>query len=70
VGYYLKDMTFNGENTSAVIHGQPVWKLEYVYTPFMGLQVVNNIYVNDTGTVMATQVLSELSGGGSSTIGD
>jgi hypothetical protein len=70
VGYYLKDMTFNGENTSAVIHGQPVWKLEYVYTPFMGLQVVSNIYVNDTGTVMATQVLSELSGGGSSTIGD
>ena len=70
VGYYLKDMTFNGENTSAVIHGQPVWKLEYVYQPFVGLIVVSNIYVNDTGTVMATQVLSELSGGGSSTIGD
>jgi len=70
VGYYLKDMTFNGENTSAVIHGQPVWKLEYLYQPFIGLMVVSNIYVNDTGTVMATQVLSELSGGGSSTIGD
>jgi hypothetical protein len=70
VGYYLKDMTFNGENTSAVINGQPVWKLEYLYAPFIGLQVVSNIYVNDTGNVMATQVLSELYGGGSSTIGD
>jgi len=70
VGYYLKDMTFNGDNQSAVIHGQPVWKLEYVYAPFMGLQVVSNIYVNDTGAVMATQVLSELYGGGTSTIGD
>jgi len=70
VGYYLRDMTFNGENRSAVIHGQPVWKLEYVYQPFVGLSVVSNIYVNDTGAVMATQVLSELYGGGSSTIGD
>lgn len=70
VGYYLKDMTFNGENTSAVIHGQPVWKLEYLYAPFNGLSVVSNIYVNDTGSVMATQVLSELFGGGTSTIGD
>jgi hypothetical protein len=70
VGYYLKDMTFNGENTSAVIYGKPVRKLEYVYAPFVGLSVVSNIYVNDTGSVMATQVLSELYGGGSSTIGD
>jgi hypothetical protein len=70
VGYYLKDMTSNGNNKSAVIHGQPVWKLEYVYAPFVGLNVVSNIYVNDTGAVMATQVLSELYGGGTSTIGD
>jgi hypothetical protein len=41
-----------------------------VYTLFMGLSVVSNIYVNDTGSVMATQVLSELYGRGTSIISD
>ncbi|OZJ02046.1 hypothetical protein BZG36_05548 [Bifiguratus adelaidae] len=70
VGSYLGDMTFNGHNHSVVMDGQAVRELEYVYTPFYGLDVVSAIYINATGTVVATQVLSESGGGGSSTIGD
>jgi len=70
VGNYLTDMTFNGENQTATFNGETVQKLEYVYTPFNGLSVVSNIYVNVEGAVVATRVLSEASAGGSSTIGD
>jgi hypothetical protein len=70
VGSYSTDMTFNGSNQSAVVGGgQVARELEYVYTPFDGLSVVSAIYVDDAGTVLATQVLSESGGGGSSTIG-
>ena len=70
VGSYLKDMSFNGENQTVTVFGQTAQKLEYVYTPFYGLTVVSNIYINSTGSVLATQVLSELSGGGGSSIGN
>lgn len=70
VGSYMTDMTFNGDNQTATFQGEAVHKLEYVYTPFNGLSVVSNIYVNAQGGVVGTRVLSELSGGGSSTIGD
>jgi hypothetical protein len=69
VGSYLLDMTFNGYDQSVVMNGQVASELEYVYTPFNGLSVVSAIYVNAAGTVVATQVLSESSGGGSSTVG-
>lgn len=70
VGSYLSDMTFNGYNQSVVKDGQATHELEYVYTPFNGLSVVSAIYVNDANSVVATQVLSESSAGGSSTIAD
>ena len=69
VGSYLSDMTSNGYNQSVVVNGQVTRELEYVYTPFNGLDVVSAIYVNEAGSVVATQVLSESSGGGSSTVG-
>jgi hypothetical protein len=69
VGSYLRDMTFNGYNQSVIINGQVARELEYVYTPFDGLSVVSAIYVDVAGTVVATQVLSESGGGGSSTVG-
>lgn len=69
VGSYLRDMTFNGYNQSVIINGQVARELEYVYTPFYGLSVVSAIYVDVAGTVVATQVLSESGGGGSSTVG-
>ena len=68
VGSYLGDMTFNGYNQSVVKNGQVTHELEYVYTPFDGLGVVSAIYTDAADTVVATQVLSESSAGGSSTV--
>ncbi|MCJ1296298.1 hypothetical protein MMC34_007864 [Xylographa carneopallida] len=70
VGTYLEDMTFNGYSQSVVRNGQTVKELEYVYTPINGLSVVSAVYVDETDAVVATQVLSESSAGGSSTVGD
>lgn len=70
IGSYAKDMTFNGYNQSAVVNGQTAHELEYVYAPIHGLSIVSAIYVDDGGNVIATQVLSESSAGGSSTVGD
>lgn len=70
VGSFLTDMTFNGFNHSVVRDGQVVSELEYVYTPFSGLSVVSAVFINATDAVVGTQVLSESSAGGSSTIGD
>jgi len=70
VGTYLKDMTFNGENVTVTLSGQPAQKLEFVYQPFRGLSVVSYIWVGGSGDVLGTQVLSESFAGGESTIGD
>ncbi|MCJ1244051.1 hypothetical protein MMC30_001248 [Trapelia coarctata] len=70
VGDYIHDMTFNGYNASVVRNGQVTQELEYVYTPFDGLSVVSAIYLDMSETVVATQVLSESSAGGSSTVGN
>jgi hypothetical protein len=72
VGTYLKDMTFNGDNVTTTVSGQPAQKLEYVYEPFRGLSVVSYVYVavGGEGEVLGTQVLSESFAGGESTIGD
>lgn len=69
VGSYLTDMTFNGYNESVVKNGQVVRELEYDYAPFDGLMIVSAIFVDEAGTVLATQVLSESRVGGSSTVG-
>lgn len=67
VGNYLQDMKFNGYNKTVSTHGATT-ELEYVYEPFPGLSVVSAIFTNAAGNVVYTQVLSESSGGGSSTI--
>ena len=69
VGSYLSDMSSNGYNQSIVKNGQVAREVEYVYTPFHGLSVVSAIYIDAAGSVVATQVLSESSAGGSSTVG-
>ena len=68
VGYYLTDMSPNGVNISTVWQGTAAQELQYVYTPFYGLEVVCAIFVAPAGGVVGTQVVSELSGGGMSTI--
>ncbi|KAF2810757.1 uncharacterized protein BDZ99DRAFT_288440 [Mytilinidion resinicola] len=68
-GHYLSDMTFNGYNESTTADGKAARRLEYVYVPFNGLSVVSEVFVDESGAVLRTQVLSEASGGGSSSIG-
>lgn len=70
VGKYDTDMRFNGHNHTATFGAKKAWELEYVYEPFPGLSVVSAIFVDDGGAVLGTQVLSESSAGGSSTVGD
>ena len=69
VGSYLSDMSSNGYNQSVIKNGQVAREVEYVYTPFHGLSVVSAIFIDAEGSVVATQVLSESSAGGSSTVG-
>ncbi|MCJ1311337.1 hypothetical protein MMC25_005008 [Agyrium rufum] len=68
VGYYLEDMSFDGYNVSVVDKGQYDRESQYIYAPFNGLNVVSAIFTDAAGSVVATQVLSELNAGGSSTI--
>lgn len=69
VGDYTTDMTFNGYDESvATADGQAERELQYIYQPYVGLEVISAIFVDAAGKVVATQVLSESSGGGSSTL--
>ncbi|KAJ9622033.1 hypothetical protein H2203_006914 [Taxawa tesnikishii (nom. ined.)] len=70
VGSYLQNMTSTGHNESTTFANQAVRQLEYIYSPFYGLSVISAIYVDAADKVVATQVLSESSAGGSSTIGN
>jgi len=69
VGFYLQDMTFNGYNKTLTGNSQADRELEYVYEPFPGLQVVSAIFMNAAGKVVGSHVLSEATGGGSTTVG-
>jgi hypothetical protein len=69
VGDYSRDMTFSGYNQSVTLNSEVDSELEYVYTPFNGINVISAIYINAAGKVVATQVLSESGGGGTSTVG-
>ncbi|KAF2099344.1 hypothetical protein NA57DRAFT_74846 [Rhizodiscina lignyota] len=68
VGNFENDMTFTGHNSSAVKNGQTVNELEYTYTPLPGVLAWAAVFMNAAGSVVATQVLAEGFGGGSSTI--
>lgn len=68
VGSYWHDMTFTGQERTVVFDGQDSRELEYSYTPFNGLNVIAAVYVDTQGTVLGTRVLSEIEGGGSSSI--
>jgi len=70
VGSYWHDMTFTGHERSVLLNGQNVRELEYSYTPFNGLRVIAAVYLDTQSNVVGTRVLSEIEGGGSSTIGN
>ncbi|KAL2419566.1 hypothetical protein ABEF95_005100 [Exophiala dermatitidis] len=68
VGSYWHDMTFTGRERTVIYNGENVRELEYTYTPFNGLSVIAAVFLDSQGNVVGTKVLSELEGGGSSTI--
>ncbi|KAK5191729.1 hypothetical protein LTR99_008542 [Exophiala xenobiotica] len=70
VGSYWHDMTFTGIEKSVVLNGENVRELEYSYTPYNGLSIIAAIFLDTQSNVVGTRVLSELEGGGSSTISD
>ncbi|ETN41314.1 uncharacterized protein HMPREF1541_03249 [Cyphellophora europaea CBS 101466] len=69
VGRFDTDMEFTGREREGVIFdGQSVTEREYIYRPFPGIEVISQVFTNDAGDVVATRLISELEGGGSSTI--
>lgn len=68
VGSYWHDMTFTGHEDTVVFDGVTAKELRYSYTPFAGLISTVAIFVDAQGNVLGTRVLSEIEGGGSSTI--
>jgi hypothetical protein len=68
VGSYWHDMTFTGHERTAIFNGENVREQEYSYSPIAGLSTIVAVYVNTNGNVVGTRVLSEVEGGGSSTI--
>ena len=71
VGSYATLMAFGGHNQTVSINGEVrEYELQYVYTPFPGIESIAWIYVTPAGVVSRTQVIAEAFGGGSSTISD
>lgn len=69
VGFYSRDMTFNGHNRTISVDGEvKEYELQYEYKPFPGIEVVSWIYLDPSGKVTRTQVIAEAQGGGTSTI--
>jgi hypothetical protein len=70
VGSYWHDMTFTGRESSVLFDGISAREVQYSYVPFAGLISTAAIYLDAQGNVLGTRVLSEIEGGGSSTIAD
>ncbi|OQV00695.1 hypothetical protein CLAIMM_06159 [Cladophialophora immunda] len=70
VGSFWHDMTFTGHERAVLFNGQNAKESEYSYTPFNGFSSIAAIYQDAEGNVLGTRVLSEIEGGGSSTIAD
>jgi len=71
VGYYSRDMSFNGHNKTISINGEvKEYEMEYIYAPFPGLEAVALIYMNVNGAIDRTRIIAEATAGGTSTISD
>ncbi|EHA51762.1 hypothetical protein MCOR27_008477 [Pyricularia oryzae] len=68
-GYYSRDMTFTGHNKTISIDGEPMeFEMQYVYQPYMGLDIVSLIYMDaKNGRITRTKVVAGMEGGGSTT---
>lgn len=68
VGSYENDMTFTGSEETLERGGEEVQSKHYKYEPIIGVQAVAAIFFNAAGSVVGTQMLSELEAGGFATI--
>jgi hypothetical protein len=69
VGRFDELMEFTGrERTGVIVDGVPTTEREYVYRPLPGIEVVAQVFTAEDGSVVATRLISELEGGGSSVI--
>lgn len=68
VGSYETDMTFNGNEETHDRNGEEVLRKQYLYEPIRGVQAVAAIFFGAEGSVVGTQILSELEAGGFATI--
>jgi hypothetical protein len=77
VGHYATDMSFTGHNRTVTDENDEgssgttttEFELQYVYTPFPGVEVTSWVYVSAAdGHVTRTRVISEAFGGGTSTV--
>jgi hypothetical protein len=68
VGYFDRDMRWNGHNKTMSRNGELVQEYEYLYDPLPGLTVISAIYINHNGKVVATQVVAEAYGGATTSI--
>ena len=69
VGNYARDMTATGKNVTINNEdGSVEYALEYEYHPMPGLCATCEIFVDSTGSVKRTKIISEVEGGGDSTV--
>jgi hypothetical protein len=68
VGSYWHDMTFTGHEDTVLFDGISAQEKRYSYSPFAGFSSIASIYIDAQGNVLGTRLISEIEGGGSSTI--
>jgi hypothetical protein len=68
VGSYWHDMTPTGHESTLLYGGQNAKAVDYEYAPIPGLSLVARVYLSASGSVLGTQIVSEIEGGGTSTI--
>ncbi|KAI4718694.1 hypothetical protein E4T48_05057 [Aureobasidium sp. EXF-10727] len=68
IGSYAKDMTFTGHEDKVERNGKEVLRKQYKYEPIHGVQAIAAIYLETSGKVVGTQILSEIEVGGHATV--
>jgi len=68
VGSYAQNMTFTGHEDTINQGGKEIQKKQYKYEPIHGVQIVASILFDTAGSVVGTQILSEVEIGGFATI--
>ena len=69
VGNFETDMEFTGRQKEGVVFdGQLTTEKEYRYLPIPGIEVIAQVFINAGGDVVGTRLISEVEGGGNSSV--